>query len=364
MTRQHRDMKSYWNTPDATMSLGCRDCPDLGLCGGQTIQTGGFDCLEHCCNNPQNCRSVCPKATTFADRIREVGGLSLETAAAARLKPPVQSGYVPLVFHDSARVGNLATRAVAMPLYRFFDQYGDCRYGSRDDVSRGFKVDSGAELFLSGVAQDREVEKWWKLETSGRIKAIGTLRRLGVGIVTTPNFSLIVDRPRWDDLHSMKRIVEVYHEFVSEGQPAALHVNGRAERDFERWADYIVTHPEVTHLAYEFTTGTRKAVRMRQHVLWLISMAEMAGRRLGLIIRGGIQVAGELARHFDVTFIDTSAFEKAQHRFVALIDDGGHLRWEKRNTPVGRPIDDLLAGNIRVSELWMQGILPKLALAA
>ena len=364
MTRQNRMMKRYWNTPDAMMSLGCQTCPDFDLCGGQTINTGGFDCLEQCCHNPQNCRSVCPSAVTFADRIREVGSLSLETEAATRLNPPRQSGYVPLVYHDSARTGLLATRAVAMPLYRFFDRFGDCRYHSRGDVSRGFRVERDAEIFLSGVARDNEVEKWWKLQARGRVKAIANLRRLGVAMVTTPNFSLIVDRPRWDDLHSMKRIVEVYHELVSEGQPSALHVNGRAQRDFERWANYIVTHPEVTHLAYEFTTGTRNAARMRQHALWLISVAEMVGRRLGLVIRGGIQVAQELAVHFDLTVIDTSAFKKAHRRFVATIDDNGYRRWQKRNTPQGDPIDHLLAENVGVSELWMQGILREFALAA
>lgn len=364
MGRQHRSMQSHWSTPDATMSLGCQTCPWRAECGGQTIRAGGFDCLEYCCNDPQNCRSVCPNAPTFADRVREVDGFALETPVATRLQSPVQSGYVPMVFHNSARRGNLATRSAAMPLYRFFDQHGDCRYGFREDVSDGFKVDRSAELFLSGVAQDKEVEKWWRLQATGRIKAIGNLRRLGIAMVTTPNFSLIVDRPRWDDLHSMARIAEVYHEFVSEGQPAALHINGRTQRDFERWAEYLATHSEVTHLAYEFTTGTGHKTRMRQHTDWLICVAQSVERRLGLILRGGVQVLGELARHYDVMFIDTSAFEKAHHRFVAIVDDEGHRRWAKRNTVVGDPIDNLLAENVRLSDAWMRGLLPSFPLAA
>lgn len=364
MSRQHRSMRTHWSTPDATMSLGCRNCPELAECGGQTIRAGGFDCLQYCCNDPQNCRSVCPNAPTFADRVREVGGFALETPIASPLPSPVQSGYVPMIFHNSARAGDLVTRAAAMPLYRFFDQFGDCRYQSRRDVSDGFKVDGNAELILSGVAQDKEVEKWWKLQTAGRVKAIGNLRRLGITMVTTPNFSLIVNRPRWDDLHSMARIAEVYHELVSEGQPAALHVNGRTQRDFERWAEYVSAHAEVTHLAYEFTTGTGHAIRMQQHTEWLSFVARSAGRRLGLILRGGAKVAGALARHYDVTFLDTSAFEKAHHRFVASIDDDHHRKWTKRSTVVGDPIDNLLAENVRVSHAWMQGLLPTLPLAA
>jgi hypothetical protein len=35
-----------------------------------------------------------------------------------------------------------------------------------------------------------------------------------------------------DDLHSIKRIALVHSEFLDEGLPAALHVNGRSEADF------------------------------------------------------------------------------------------------------------------------------------
>ncbi len=364
MSRRTRNMKGYWHTPETTMSLGCRECPDLGVCGGQTIHAGGFNCLEHCCGNPTGCRSVCPNATAFTDRMREVGGWELDTATAARIKPPQSIPYVPMVFHNSARAGALQASAVAMPLYRFFDESGESKYTSRDGVSAGFKIRNDADLFLSGVAQDHEVEKWWMLGAAGRVKVIANLRRVGIAMATTPNFSLMVDRPRWDDLHSIKRIAQVYHEFVSEGLPAALHVNGRSARDFERWADYISAHSEVTHIAYEFTTGTGNLERMRQHTAWLTALSRSVGRRLGLIVRGGIQVIDELAHAFDVIVVDSSAFTKAHRRFVAYIDQQGHRRWNKRETPTGQPIDELLEENVSVSALWMQRLLPTLALAA
>jgi len=251
-----------------------------------------------------------------------------------------------------------------MPLYRFFDRFGDCRFSTRAEVSDAFKIDPTAHLFLSGVAQDREVERWWKHERSGRLKAIANLQRIGIAMVTTPNFSLMVDRPRWDDLHSMERIADVFHEFVSEGVACALHVNGRAQRDFERWSEYVGAHPEVTHLAYEFTTGAKSPSRMRQHTQWLIQIAKTSGRRLGLVLRGGIQVVDQLAPHFDVTFVDTSPFEKAHHRYVAYVDGQGQRRWFKRHTPLGEPIDKLFDENVRVSDLWFSSLLPELALAA
>ena len=363
MSRQQRAFKSFWSKPGAGLSLGCVGCPDLGICGGQTIEGSGFNCLDHCCGKPETCQTVCLNAHIFADRIREVAGLDLVTPLAAPLAahcPP----YLPMLFHGSARLLPVAAPAFAIPLYRFFDRAGDCRFDSREQLAQAFKIHPEARIFLSGVAQDREVERWWKLEARGRAKAIANLRRIGIAMVTTPNFSLMVDRPRWDDLHSMRRIALTYHELVSEGQPAALHVNGRTRTDFARWADYIEAHPEVTHIAYEFTTGSKNPPRMTQHVHWLIELAQGSGRRLGLVLRGGIQVASLLSTYFDVTLIDSSPFEKAQHREIATVDPNGQRRWTKRPTAASEPVDALLEENIRVSERWFAGLLPKLKLAA
>lgn len=364
MSRQQRAFKSFWSAPDAAMSMGCIDCPDLGLCGGQTIDGSGFNCLDHCCGNPDTCQMVCPNAHIFADRLREVDGLDLATPLAAALAPPPCPTYLPMLFHGSARVQPYCGSAVAIPLYRFFDRAAACRFESIEEVAEAYRLDPRTALFLSGVAQDREVERWWKLETRGRVQAIANLRRLGVAMVTTPNFSLMVDRPRWDDLHSMRRIARAYHELVCEGQPAALHVNGRTQHDFLRWTDYVAAHPEVTHLAYEFTTGAKSTVRMLQHAAWLVALAEGAGRRLGLVLRGGVQVAALLSRYYDLSFIDSSPFEKAQHREIATIDPDGQRRWLKRLTEAGEPVDTHFGENVRVSERWFEGLLPKLKLAA
>jgi hypothetical protein len=328
------------------------------------IDGSGFNCLDHCCGKPSSCQIVCPNSREFAERIREVSGLDLSTLVAAQAVPPACPSYLPMLFHGSARAKPISASAVAIPLYRFFDKAADCRFENPAEVADAFKIAPETKLFLSGVAQDREVERWWKLEARGRIKAIANLRRLSVAMVTTPNFSLMVDRPRWDDLHSMRRIVLAFHELISEGQAAALHVNGRTRHDFARWADYVGSHPEVTHIAYEFTTGAKGPARMLQHALWLIELSEASGRRLGLVLRGGTQVVPLLAQHFDVTFIDGSPFEKAQHREIAMIDSVGKRSWEKRPTAIGEPVDDLLEENICVSERWFADLLPKLKLAA
>ena len=364
MSREQRAFRRLWSRPDAAMSLGCIDCPEKGICGGQTVDGASFSCLDNCCGDPTTCQIVCPNAHIYADRVREVQGFQFETPQgpfhSVKQLPP----YIPLFFHGSALKDGVSAPASAIPLYRFFDRHGDCRFADIEAVRTAFKLQPGSRIILSGVAQDREVEKWWKLERKGRQKAIANLRRLGIAMVTTPNFSLIVDRPRWDDLHSMRRIVLSYHELICEGQPAALHVNGRTRTDFRRWGDYIANHPEVTHIAYEFTTGTRNPGRMMQHTRWLCELSTASSQRLGLFLRGGSMVGGMLAENFDVSFIDSSPFEKAQHREVAILDEDGNRDWIKHLTDVGQPVDALLEENIRVSNLWFASNMPKAKLAA
>lgn len=364
MQHDQRAFRSFWSQPDAPLSLGCVGCPFKAECGGQKIAGDGFNCLDHCCGQPASCQVVCPRAHVFTDRWREVRGFPLETPRAKAIPAPSFVSYLPLIFHGSSRNGRLAAPAIAIPLYRFFDRNADCRFQTPAAVCSEFRLHPGAKLFLTGVAQDKEVEHWWKLERAGRIKAIANLRRLGVAMVTTPNFSLMVDRPRTDDLHSIKRIAEVHHEFLSEGQAAALHVNGRTEHDFERWGEYIAAHPEVTHLAYEFTTGTRNPGRMRQHAAWLATLALASPKRLGLILRGGTHAVADLAQHFDISFIDSSPFTKAHHRQVAVLSDAGQRWWMKHPTAKGAPVDLLLNANLRVSEQWYGGLLPSFPLAA
>ena len=364
MSPYHRDFRSYWSSPGAPMSLGCVGCPDLMPCGGQEIEGHGFDCLDHCCKQPINCNIVCPNSSFFVDRVREVAGFDLAFQNVPTLNAPMLPNFVPLIFHGSSRDEFTNSPVVAIPLYRFFNRLADCRFESREDLCMRFKLDPSAKLLLSGVAKDIEVERWWKLESKGRSKVVSNLHRLGVTMVTTPNFSVVVDRPRWDDLHSIKRIAAVYHEFVSEGLSAALHVNGRTQRDYDRWTSFIVQHPEVSHIAFEFTTGTGNPLRMKQHSQWLIDLSHNVGRRLGLVVRGGSAIIRELSPYFDVTFLGSSSFEKAHHRFSAMIGSRGERFWISQHTPPGETVDKLFHGNVETSKIWLRNLLMKLPLAA
>jgi hypothetical protein len=335
-----------------TLSMGCSHCLDKMVCGGLQVDSPVFDCLSLCCENPTNCDSVCRrKPIQFAQRVREVQGFELHNVARASVvnAPPIPN-LVPTILHGKKRAGRFCgAPTVCLPLYDVIARHdGVIRYADARNLADGFRLSLDARVILTGTATDPPLERWWSLGGSGRRENIRAIRGLGVTLVTTPNFSLFTDRPRWDDLHSMKRIAIVHEEFVGEGMPAALHLNARTDQDWQRWTDYIRTRSEVTHVAFELATGAGHAGRIRWHIEHLVQLAGDVNGPLHLVIRGGGRWLPALVKAFsDVTMLDTSAFVKTMKRQRAMLRGKTAIRWIPAPTDKSEPVDALLADNWR-----------------
>ena len=353
--RNPRHERRLWHDGNLPMhSLGCMTCPELTICGGLLVNTPVFDCTDLCCGKPKSCDKVCRNNPDFADRVREVGTFALATIPrAAALTPPCLPSTIPMLFHKSGREKPARLGATALPLARMFNRKdGTPRHQSHLELCDTFGIEPGRLIVLSGTDHDAPIERWWGFGEEHRRQLIRNLIQIGVAFTTTPNYSLFIDSPRWDDLHAIKRIGLVHHEFLSEGLPAALHVNGRTETDFEHWTEYVVTRPEVTHLAYEFTTGTGWAGRQELHAEWLCRLARAVHRPLSLVLRGGTEVLPELAAAFwQVTLLDTCSFMKAMMRKRAVLN--GSLDWSDAPTKRGEPVDELLAYNVSAVQAWI-----------
>lgn len=210
-------------------------------------------------------------------------------------------------------------------------------------------------ILLTGTDEDAPLERWWGIGEAARRTIIRALVQAGVTMATTPNYSLIINRPRTDDLHSIKRIGLVFFEFLDEGLPAALHVNGRTETDFMHWAEFIAERPEVTHVAYEFRTMSG---RQETHVDWLIGLTRAVGRPLHLLVRGGTEFLAPLNAAFDgLTFMDTSVFMKTMKRQRACRPEDGTFGWKSNPTDKGAPLDDLLIANTAARACWVSELM-------
>lgn len=342
-----------------TMALGCATCPQRALCGGLSTKSSIFDCTTSCCGTPSDCDKVCVNHPKFVERVREVGGFELDNVPRSSvLHVPPLPDIVPVLYHGSRRQAAFEAPMVALSLYQMFNRGdGGPRYSDIIDVAAEYKFSAGAQIILTGTADDVPLERWWGIGEAKRRAVIRSLRKIGVLLATTPNYSVFVDTPRWDDLHSIKRIALTHREFLDEGLPAALHVNGRTETDFLRWTDYIVARPEITHLAYEFTTGTREPGRREKHIFWLTELARNAGRPLSLLVRGGLEIMPELQSAFErVTLLETSGFMKTMMRQKAVPVGNANIEWVPAHTPIGEPLDLLLAENDRTVSDWIRNV--------
>ena len=233
---------------------------------------------------------------------------------------------IPVLYHGSKRLTPFRASSVCLPLYDVTArQDGFERYRSKAQIAERYGIREDATIVLTGTDVDGPLEHWWSLG-SKRIDAIRELRALGTLLVTSPNYSMFTDRPRWDDLHSMKRIAITQEEFARERVTAALHVNARTDRDWDRWKQYIADRPEITHIAFEFATGAGWATRSAWHTQKLTELARAIPRPLHLVIRGGSRVLPALADAFDeCTFLETNVFMKTQHRQRAFVLQTGQI---------------------------------------
>jgi hypothetical protein len=264
-----RNAQTLWDdAATAPSSLGCFNCVDRPICGGAHKSASFYDCGDYCrCDDKVTCDLVCRgKPDQFVERVREVRGLDLMNVSRA---PVIQidalPSMAPLIEHATARSSSLSSPIVALPLYALLDMTkGTLRYRDREALSRQFGIDAKARLVISGVARDRKIERYWEL--ADRPALLAKLAELDIALITPPNFSVLTDVPRTDNLHAMKRILITAVEMMQAGLPTALHVNARTERDYRRWADLIADRPEIQCLSVEFATGAGRGDRLDWHV--------------------------------------------------------------------------------------------------
>ena len=350
-TRQFKAPEKLWDDPHRhAKSLGCPTCLERDRCGGVHTDAGVLDCRDLCsCADKSKCDMVCRfNPSLFVARMREVRGLDFHnTRRTSANGVPTMPLVVPLVYHRYSRGAVLDEPVVALSLYDLVNlATGTLRVTSRADLAARFLIPEGAEVIVSGVDKDGPIERWWNSKERGSLLA--SLNDLGVALVTTPNYSVLTDVPRTDNLHAMKRILLAWTEMASAGLPTALHVNARTEHDYLRWGELIIGRREIEILAFEFASGCGRGERIDWHVTQLCGLAERVGRPLAMVIRGGGRKLEELRRHFaQLTLVETEAFARTIKRRRAYINETGHLKWAKVSTPVGAPIDDLLAHNVR-----------------
>ena len=349
-SRQFREPQRLWDDPSRhSQSLGCPTCLERDRCGGVHTDAGILDCRDLCtCADKSKCDMVCRfNPSLFVARMREVRGLDFDNVPRTSANGvPTMPIVVPLVYHRYGRAEVLDEPMVALSLYELVNlATGKLHVTSRAELAARFLIPEGAQVIVSGVDKDGRIERWWNLRN--RESLLASLDELGITLATTPNYSVLTDVPRTDNLHAIKRILLAWTEMASAGLATALHVNGRTEHDYLRWGHLVAERPEIEILALEFATGCGRGERIDWHVSQLCGLADRVGRSLAIVVRGGGRKLEELREHFaQVTLVETEAFARTIRRRRAYLTEAGRLKWAKFATPVGAPIDDLFAHNV------------------
>jgi hypothetical protein len=195
------------------------------------------------------------------------------------------------------------------------------RFASHKDLCEHFGLHEQCSIVVCGTDEDPPLERWWSAAQT-RVAALSGLSGLGIIAFTTPNFSVFRGSPRWDNLHSIKRIAQTWYEMAQTGVPTALHANMRTDADCKNWRDFLQDHREIDAIAYEFATGAAGARRGVQHASWLKDLADGVGRPLNLLTRGGLPMFGTLRSSFGAVVL----LDSTTHVMSTPVENGTHHR--------------------------------------
>ena len=354
-------VERYFHRPDKPLSLGCVNCPQLRYCGGLHADQGFYGCESFCrqCESAEACDMVCKKypAKYFAHH-KEIDGFDLHTLPRTQAQPfPELPTVVPQIFHPYSRRDVLKSPAVAVKLCDLYShKTGKLKFSSRAELAHHLRFEASAKLIVLGVDDDPPIENFWSVARAAGI--IQQLSLISPDLVTTPNYSLPANVPRLDNIHAVKRIGKCFVELRQAGLPASLHLNARADRDFERWIEFTALRNEVVSVTVECDTGARKKERGEWLFKKLQLLAKSVPRPLHLVMKGGDWFLPELSAKFaSVSFIDSTSFMKTVFRFK-LDDRRARKRsWVKIQTAHQEPLDELLQFNVDHSAALLQSSL-------
>lgn len=348
-------VRLLWQDKGEPMAMGCHDCPDLHDCGGTRVAAGIFDCLSHCtCRDRKKCPHVCPNNLSYVRRVQEVRGFGLDDIGKGKAVPLRELPVFAHLLYTYPKVAHaIQLLNAAIPLSAVFDKVGHGAVAlTRTDIERKFRLARGTPLILSGVEQDWKIEKYWGVQR-GRTELMAAISALNPLIVTIPNFSVFIDTPRHDAMHSLKRIALSWKEFHDAGIRTAFHLNAVTDRDYQRLGDFLHYHTEIRAVSVEFETGAALYGQAEYHIEQLDRLMQRVGRTVHLMYRGDTRWLPALHRSFpQMTLINgTAAVRTRKRRTASLVD--AQLLWEKIGTPIGEPLDSLLAHNLDVTGQWL-----------
>lgn len=336
-------------------ALGCYFCPLKDVCGGIHCKASLMDCHDHCCGGRPDCSIVCKSNPDFPIQFAEVDGFHLDNVPSFPCQPTgLMASVATLIYHGSKRRTPIIKSTIALRLTDLFDfKNGKSRYETRQSLNKHFEIDDSCNIIVSGVDHDKRIEPIWAMQQQ-RFDVFLAMSQLKLVSISPPNFSTVLNVPRTDNMHAMKRIAIVHDEMCRAGLPAALHVNGRTENDFIRWAKYIKERDFIDTISYEFITGSGLNERLKQHCDWLIMLTQVVDRDLNLVVRGNPSCIDHLVQYYKITYIESTSFMKSMKRQISFPQGNYRLSWKHKPSSAGDCLSGYLETNMEAVRLALR----------
>lgn len=324
---------------DANVGLGCARCAFLSPCGGVY---DAFDCLTTCCRKPKSCRVACPLSERFGEFVTDSGGWDKSLANVQQVNRYDLPRYVPLIQHRYSRIATLEEQVVALPTMLVSGLLRQNPSLDGDQIRKLFHLATSTEIILVSVAQDAELERFWRDMRFHNIPS--ALAKLRILHITAPNFSFPISLPRTEALTNRSRIVAASEQLSAAGLSVIPHLNATHENDWTYWTDFLKERSDIYWICKEFQTGLKNKAVSGWHIDQLKKLQDRIGRAIGLLAVGGRGALQQLAG-MNISIVDSAPFIKAANRQIFT---GKRPPWQLEAIPRGTPIDEHLRTNIKL----------------
>jgi hypothetical protein len=249
--------------------------------------------------------------------------------------------YVPLIQHGNSRAKSLMVSYVGLTTFDVTRRDTALNDMIRDPAAlrTKFRLPGTSKLLLVSVAPDRELETYWRNRKVRRL--VDGVKAIEPAHVIAPNFSLIRNVPRFDNLANIKRSQTCAEEFSLAGISTIPYISAVTARDWEYWADFLREHSNVSAICKEFQTGGSRAIVATWHLRHIQELQLRIGRVLHLVAVGGRRHRQLLSETARFTVVDSVPFMRTMHR-RRLTSHG----WIDSATPKGEPVDELMQHNV------------------
>lgn len=345
-------------------SANCFECRFAADCSGMEYPEL-YGCFSYCaatCQRVGSCDYTCPNnPDPYLNTVRwaEVGGVGNQGIESIRLsdtKSATLPRYVPRIGRfwkrgrSKGKPAPLETSWAAISLFDILRRSGKSEYKAIAEtpieLRRHYSLRDDCKLLLVGVAEDRHLERFWRYHKA--FDSSAALAKLGIEVVTPPNFSYFLDIPKTHYIWNRKRLLRASEELSKSGLVVSPHIYATNEFEWKFWVEFYREREHLSLATVEFQTADGTQSRMEDAVERLLWFRDQVGREIHPILVGGRHAAKIVSVGFDnFTITDQNPYMKSVNRMLFRPTENNGIGWRQLRTGESDGIRQHLNFNLR-----------------